>query len=96
MPRLALKLAFRLVLALLCLLIVPNGSTWAQYDDATPWEVEAAEYEALVEALDGLGLNLDSPELDGLDNGELWSLIGRLKSAPAAEITVAAPNEAGQ
>ena len=75
MPHLALKSALGLALAALCLLAGPGCLAWAQYDGPTAWEMESAEYEALVEALDEFGLEPDNPELEGLDNGELWRLI---------------------
>lgn len=75
MPRSALTLAFGLVLAVLC--PVPAWAWFDYYDGPTPMEVEADEYEALVTALDELGLDLDSPELDGMDEGEVWGYIER-------------------
>ena len=75
MARLALKRAFSLALALSVLWAGPADFAWAQHDDPAPWEMEAAEYEALIEALDDLGLEPDSPSLEGFDNGDLWRLI---------------------
>ena len=58
------KSAIGLALALLCLLTVSVAPAQAQPYSPVPGEAEEAEYEALVEALDELGLNLDDPELE--------------------------------
>lgn len=58
-------------------MICLSPSSFAQsYDDLpTTFEIEADEHEALIMAIDALGLSLDDPELQDLDNGELWAVI---------------------
>lgn len=73
MPRMTLKLALGLALALLC----PQTGLAQMLDDLDAIAAGASEHEALITALDELGLNLDSPELDGMDAGEVWDYIER-------------------
>jgi len=58
------------------------SSALAQYDDfPSTLEIEDSEYEALITALDALGLSLDDPELKNLDNGDLWAVIDDARRA---------------
>jgi len=72
MPRVALKLALGLALALLC---PQPGFAQMLVDHPDAGAVGDSEYEALISALDEFGLDLDSPELDGMDEGEVWDYI---------------------
>ena len=71
MPRLALKLALGLALVVFW----PQPGLAQLGDDLDAFMVEDSEYEALITALDEFGLDLDSPELDGMDAGEVWDYI---------------------
>jgi|GEM_PF-3040299 hypothetical protein len=85
MPCYALKLTFGVILALVCLGPGPGcNPALAQYDGPTPLEEEDAENEALIQALDELGLDPSSPELEGLDNGDLWRMIEEKTAEPTA------------
>jgi len=73
-------------LILLCaifLLAGPGRTGHAQfqhyYDEPDSATLAAMEEEALIEALDEFGLDLDSPELEDIDGGEIWSYIERLR-----------------
>ena len=73
----------RLGLLLLCALFLltgPGRPSLAQYYYDYDYVAEAAlEAEALIEALDEFGLDLDSPELEGMDDGEAWGYVERLQ-----------------
>ena len=69
--RLVLKLAVVLALAVLC---PKPGLAWLA-DGLDANAAAASEHEALITALDEFGLDLDSPELEGMDGGDIWSYI---------------------
>lgn len=68
-----MALAFGLVLAVLC----PESGLAQPSDDLDAATMAADEYEALITALDEFGLDLDSPEFEGMDEGEVWGYIER-------------------
>ena len=72
-PPAALLALSAAALGVICL--SPSAFTQSYYDLPTPHEIEADEHEALIMALDALGLSLDDHELQDLDNGELWAVI---------------------
>ena len=66
----------RLLLCALLLLALPGKLCLAQYYyDMEASSVAGADREALIEALDEFDLDLDSPELEDMDEGEVWSYV---------------------
>ena len=66
------------MLVAVLLLVWPYRSCFAQYFDFDPLAEEMMEAEALIEALDDFGLNLESPELEGMDGGDMWAYLDYL------------------
>lgn len=68
---------------LLCsflLLALPGQLCFAQhYYDMDSLSIADADREALIEALDDFGLDLDSPELEDMDEGDAWGYIEALR-----------------
>jgi len=69
----------RWLLYALLFLVCPCQNSLAQYYDTDPLADAMLEVEALAEALDNFGLDLDSPELEGMDSGDIWSYIEYLR-----------------
>ena len=79
----------RLGLAVLCALLFlvwPGRPCFAQftsYYDHDNYADAMMEAEALTEALDEFELDLDSPELEGMDEGDAWEHVERLRREKA-------------
>lgn len=69
----------RWLLCALLFLVCPCQNSIAQYYDTEPLANVMLEVEALTEALDKFGLDLDSQELEEMDNGDIWRYIEYLR-----------------
>lgn len=69
----------RLLLCIFLLMAWPGQACTAQCYDLDSYADAMMEVEALIEALDDFGLDLDSPELTDMDGGEIWTYIDYLR-----------------
>lgn len=77
----------RLLICALLLLALPGQLCLAQYYyDMEASSIADADRETLIEALDEFDLDLDSPELEDMDEGDLWNYVeGRRRESRESE-----------